>query len=165
MFMKVTILSDMYQEFDGVTYKFQGRYFEKAGRRLHREVWKYHNGAIPHGYHIHHIDHDKTNNQIDNLECVSASKHLSQHWTDEKKVWASKNVVEKAMPAAKEWHKTEDGRVWHRKHAVEMWKHIPTYKMNCTICGNEYKTRRPAISKYCGDVCRARAFRARHSKA
>ena len=31
-------------------------------KRLHRCVWEYYNGEIPKGYHIHHKDNDKSNN-------------------------------------------------------------------------------------------------------
>ena len=30
-------------------------------KRLHRYVWELHYGEIPEGYHIHHIDFDKSN--------------------------------------------------------------------------------------------------------
>ena len=39
------------------------KYFRKPGGcftgqdgYLHRDIWKYHNGEIPSGYHIHHKD-------------------------------------------------------------------------------------------------------------
>ena len=35
--------------------------------RMHRYVWRYYYGEIPDGYHIHHIDHNKANNDIHNL--------------------------------------------------------------------------------------------------
>jgi len=42
---------------------------------LHRVVWMHHHGAIPDGWQIHHRDHDKTNNTIANLECLTADEH------------------------------------------------------------------------------------------
>ena len=38
-------------------------------KRLHRYVWELHYGEIPEGYHIHHIDFDKSNNDISNFYC------------------------------------------------------------------------------------------------
>ena len=35
--------------------------------------------SIPKGYHIHHKDHDLTNNDIDNLECLTAAEHRRHH--------------------------------------------------------------------------------------
>lgn len=37
----------------------------------HRFVWECFNGLIPDGKCIHHIDHDKQNNSLDNLQLVT----------------------------------------------------------------------------------------------
>lgn len=42
----------------------------------HRIVWFMHNGEIPKGFDIDHIDHDRTNNKIENLRLVSRSDNL-----------------------------------------------------------------------------------------
>lgn len=42
---------------------------------LHRIIYEYFIGNIPKGYHIHHIDGNKQNNNIDNLQCISPSEH------------------------------------------------------------------------------------------
>jgi len=41
----------------------------------HRVVWEYFNGQIPSGLHIDHVDHDRTNNKIENLRCVSQAEN------------------------------------------------------------------------------------------
>lgn len=41
-----------------------------------RIVWFMHNGEIPKGFDIDHIDHDRINNNIDNLRIVSRSDNL-----------------------------------------------------------------------------------------
>ena len=46
---------------------------------LHRYVWEKHNGIIPLGFDIHHIDWNKTNNDISNLELISHSEHASKY--------------------------------------------------------------------------------------
>lgn len=40
---------------------------------IHRIVWVYHNGAVPDGMEIDHIDGDILNNRIENLRVVSRS--------------------------------------------------------------------------------------------
>lgn len=46
---------------------------------LHRRMWETHRGPIPDGFHIHHIDHDKQNNQIDNLDAMHGEVHAAYH--------------------------------------------------------------------------------------
>jgi len=45
----------------------------------HRKVWFDAHGDIPPGHHIHHKDHDKMNNVVENLERLTASEHQAQH--------------------------------------------------------------------------------------
>lgn len=42
---------------------------------LHRRIWEDHFGDIPDGYDIHHLDECKTNNVIDNFECLPKAEH------------------------------------------------------------------------------------------
>lgn len=80
--------------FDGLSFRRNKRtgYFlnAKTHKRLHVYVWEYYNGCeVPKGYHIHHKDHDKNNNEIENLALLSASEHASLHgnsWSEERKV-------------------------------------------------------------------------------
>lgn len=46
----------------------------------YRKIWKeYNNMVIPNGYHIHHIDGDRSNNTPENLICVSPEEHFNIH--------------------------------------------------------------------------------------
>jgi hypothetical protein len=46
---------------------------------LHRYVWEKEKGNIPVGYEIHHIDGDKSNNNLNNLECLSKADHTRKY--------------------------------------------------------------------------------------
>lgn len=46
--------------------------------RAHRFVWFYFNGDVPEGMCINHKDGVKTNNSLDNLECVTFQENI-QH--------------------------------------------------------------------------------------
>ena len=46
---------------------------------VHRLIYIYHYGTIPEGYHIDHIDHDRSNNCIENLRAVPARENLGKH--------------------------------------------------------------------------------------
>ena len=56
---------------------------EKEGnskKYLHRLIWEDHYGKkVPHGYSIHHINLDKTDNRIQNLQCVERGAHTGFH--------------------------------------------------------------------------------------
>lgn len=47
--------------------------------KLHRVIWETANGEIPKGYDIHHIDENRQNNSISNLELIPFSTHRSKH--------------------------------------------------------------------------------------
>lgn len=53
---------------------------------VHRLVWEQHNGAIPHGYIIHHINRNKLDNRIENLACVTYKEHNMLHAKD-RRIW------------------------------------------------------------------------------
>jgi len=71
-----------YQFFNGekFTLRNTGYYGRTKGNRtlMHIVVWKYHNGNIPKEHDLHHKNHDKTDNRIDNLELYSKSEHASK---------------------------------------------------------------------------------------
>jgi hypothetical protein len=58
---------------------------------LHNYLWLKANGlwdkgqtTTPEGFNIHHKDFDPFNNEIDNLELITASEHSSLHWNRER---------------------------------------------------------------------------------
>lgn len=46
----------------------------------YRSIWESHYGAIPKNYDIHHIDGNRSNNDISNLKCVSLEEHYDIHY-------------------------------------------------------------------------------------
>jgi hypothetical protein len=71
------------QIFNGVRYFLGGKgyYANKKQEivRMNRAVWTYFNGPIPDGYIIHHKDHDKSNNEPNNLELMEELEHTIMH--------------------------------------------------------------------------------------
>lgn len=163
--MKVDIISEKKQYFNGKHYWKQKRtgYYVNANmspHSLHRQVWIYHNGEIPKGLVIDHIDRDKNNNQIDNLRLVSSSennKNVSEQEKQRRIEWMSK-----IRPLTKEWHKSEEGREWHRKHGVEAYKRRTPEKKICAHCGKVFETTACRDSaRFCGQNCKMKARRRR----
>ena len=105
-----------------------------GNKRLHRYVWEKYNGTISDGYHVHHKDHDKANNSIDNLELLSASEHSRLHGielTEDQREWRRNNVVNNAVPAAKAWHSTDEGKEWHKELGRISWEKRKPQKYVC----------------------------------
>ena len=130
-------------------------------KRLHICVWEAENGEVPKGYHVHHADHDKTNNEISNLVLLTASEHLKLHgesWTDERKQQAAANLIEKAIPKAVEWHKSEAGRAWHAEHASKLAEEWEYRTYTCSNCGKEFQSRKIQKNQtngFCSNRCKS----------
>lgn len=131
--------------------------------RLHVYIWQKFNGPIPKGFHVHHKDENKENNDISNLELKSAHNHLSDH-LKEKSDWSRENLNTTARPKAIEWHKSEAAKEFHTQHYEDHVRDIwmqPVTK-TCEICGKEYTTThaKASTSRFCSNNCKA-TFRRR----
>ena len=80
---------------------------------LHRDKWKAQHGEIPEGHLIHHKDSDPSNNEIENLECISSATHSQRHPHSEEYLIQNKKHLARIRLLAKAWHQTEEGRAWH----------------------------------------------------
>lgn len=65
------------------TMRNHGYYGATDGDRglLHRHIWEAEKGVIPAGWDIHHLDEDKTNNTIENFECLPKVEHTRLYST------------------------------------------------------------------------------------
>lgn len=132
--------------------------YQGKRERLHRYVWRYFNGPIPNGFHIHHADEDKGHNDIENLRCIPGTLHTRHHANE----YAANNYQEilenldkNVRPKACEWHKSDAGRAWHKEHyAMSIGKAEPVLH-KCQVCGKEYFSKKKVQSKFCGNNCRA----------
>ena len=65
-----------------------GNMSKKHKKNPYRKIYESYHGKIPRGYHVHHIDGDPTNNDIENLIAVTPEEHATIHKNDFVK-WAS----------------------------------------------------------------------------
>lgn len=153
----VVVISNTIQEFLGERFYLCGNYFQHKGKRLHRAVWEYSNGEIPKGYHVHHKDADRTNNNLDNLELIKGTEHINMHARTEQRRENGKRAIRLAIEKAPEWHHSEDGKKWHSSHAKEYWNNAPENTYQCSYCGKEYQTKavRHVGNHFCCNNCRA----------
>lgn len=71
------------------------------GKLLHRLIYEKYYGEIPEDCHIHHKDGNRSNNLINNLECLNKSKHLSLHMKDKPKSLEHRNKMSKLRKGRK----------------------------------------------------------------
>jgi hypothetical protein len=128
--------------------------------RLHVYVWRKERGEIPDGYHVHHIDHDKRNNDIDNLACIPGRQHVSMHGKERAETDGEamrKNLIENAIPKAKKWHASAEGRAWHSEHAKIIIEEMNEKTYTCQQCGKEYSRLPLGSNKFCSNACKTKA--------
>lgn len=155
-------MSDKFQYFNGIKFTRDdktGYYLNSTIRmRIHRYVWEFYNGPIPDGYCVHHIDHDKGNNNIENLSLMKRDDHTSMHGYERAETSYDemiRNLDENARPKASEWHGSKAGIEWHSKHGKEVAESLVPQICKCNQCGKEYLNKRPWLSKFCSNACKS----------
>ena len=146
------------QDYAGVSHSLCGRYFQHKGERLHRRVWMDAHGPIPDGYHIHHVNHDRTDNRLANLELREAGDHIAHHGRI--LTPARLESLRRVAPALQEGNArmTTEQRA---DAARRGWERVESHAVACEVCGREFHTAFPSRARFCGGTCRARARRAR----
>ena len=147
------------QYFNGIKFTLDEHtgYYKHITTFMHRYVWEHYNGKIPEGCEIHHKDLNRNNNDISNLECLSKSEHKKLHadlLTDEQREWRRNNLNNTARPKAIEWHKSEEGKEWH-KLQYERTKDAlhRQYEKTCINCGKVFLGK--IKTKYCSNACKS----------
>jgi hypothetical protein len=151
--MVVTVISRTIQEYRGERYYLCGKYFQRAGRRLHVAVWEDQNGRkVPDGHDVHHRDHDRSHNQPGNLEAKPRGKHISDH-----QLGHERGIPPKATAAAARWHGTDEGLAWHHRH-YEAHKHLLHRQddFKCDQCGAAFTAADNGQNRFCSNGCKTK---------
>ena len=118
-------------------WKCGGTYHQEL---LHHAVWKTHNGDIPKGKVIHHIDGNPLNNDISNLMAVTISEHAILH--DKLKGFQTKENAEKVWYSKENWKE-------RRKKAIE---NLQKETRVCKHCGREFVATN-VHQRFCSKQC------------
>src|SRR3990167_454064 len=149
------------QSFNGDNYSKTGRgkYWYKTRWQdrsaMHRDVWEFHNGPLPEKYEVHHSDHNPDNNDILNLVALPKPIHASYHGR------LNTRVPREAIAKAPEWHRSPEGREWHRKHGRAIYATRKLVQFVCQQCGKQFESRARGNVRFCHPNCKASALRAR----
>ena len=69
-----------------------------------------------------------------------------------------RNLIEKAVPRSKAWHRSDEGREWHREHGIECFRDREPMEYVCTNCGKTFESKKrysDGQNRFCGNNCRA----------
>lgn len=151
--MDLKVISSTIQEYKGERYYLCGRYFQRNGRRLHVVVWSDQNGRKPpKGYHVHHKDEDRSNNQPGNLDLLKQGEHMSHHGKGH-----GRAPVDLALDEAAKWHASDAGREWHRQHHAAMaHKLYRQAEFTCEQCGTVFVTQVTGANRFCSNGCKTK---------
>jgi hypothetical protein len=120
----------------------------------HRLVWEQARGPIPKGYEIHHIDENRSNNDLSNLECLSHREHRNRHApkhrgrsTPSKKRYAATcSICGLPMVLKALRKKPPKCQRCHRRLADQNRKNLRV----CAFCGATFQSRR---GNFCSQRC------------
>lgn len=146
-------------------YKFcrddvSGYYRNSTIQRLaHRYSYEISVGPIPAGYHVHHKDEDKSNNDPSNLEALPAGEHMSLHakinYANEDFYNAAIRNLDEIRPLASKWHGSKEGREWHKEHAIEVAANVKPKLFDCPNCGKEFWNKPQGPVTFCSNNCKS----------
>lgn len=124
--------------------------------RAHVWVWKHHHNLVPKGWHVHHKDGDKSNNEIKNLTIMSVSAHVTHHLDEHpERRSRAKEMADKYRHLTKEWHASKEGIEWHRAHGLMTWVKRKSFKIICKVCGSETETK-TYHQEFCSNSCKSK---------
>lgn len=158
------------QEFGGRTFYrkppgyYKTDYAQFGTCYMHRYVWECTHGPIPPGFDVHHVDRNRANNAISNLELLPTAEHHRLHMREHEAAHPGwwKPGLEKAREAAKAWHASPEGLEWHRQHGRAVAAAAPApVESVCTHCGGTYLSHANRRKRgFCSPSCQGMARKA-----
>ena len=111
------------------TIRYDGYYYCTTNDTLslHKHNWIKKNGEIPECYQLHHKDHNKLNNEPENLELLTVSEHAKLHSEIYNGAPNNKKVI--CINNAETYHSSEDAERKNRINKRQLGYKIKTGKL------------------------------------
>ena len=155
---RAIVIDDRHQKFEGKSYRTNnsGHFIGAMGALLHRKVWESFFGEIPNGFVVHHIDGNKANNDITNLQLMSRTEHSRLHNSNTCRLPKKIFVCEMC---GREYEAVGNGknRFCSASCTQKHYKLKHPKRKICPFCGAEFVTRH-SKTKYCSATCASRAY-------
>ncbi len=167
---RVRFMGIVYRRYPGSRRASDRSYFRagigdvRKGRSyLHRDLWVAVHGGIPDGFEVDHKDGDTLNNIADNLQLLTSSEHGKKHGGESsergRKRFATMDPSKRADMLAKaaEWHRSEQGKEWHRQHGRTVAESVPMVPSRCEQCERDFtvKQNRASVTRFCSNNCKS----------
>lgn len=134
---------------------------QRGYTRLHTDIWRHHNGDVPDGYHVHHVDGDHNNNDPSNLEAIPEEEHQAHHAGERIESGAYSTPdrlahLERIRPMAAAWHSSPEGFAQHSANGRKSWAERAEAQYACEHCGAEYWTKSiNGNERFCSNSCKS----------
>lgn len=140
-------VDDTHQKFLGFIYRAEPKGHFVRSQFVHRDVWQYYHGDIPEGdYEIHHIDHNKANNDIANLQLLTRTEHGCLHTKH------IRNPDKKCPVCGKIFHPRPASQKYCSQSCYHGYVTQQSYERICPCCGKTFKARH-IYNIYCSKAC------------
>lgn len=154
---RVTVIDDEHQEFLGKIYikRPRGGHYFCGSHSIHRDVWCWYYGEIPKDYVIHHIDGNKSNNNLANLQLMSNAAHTALHFS--RKTLAVCEICGRTFLTSQNKPRTTcSAKCYDKKRYNAGLSKNPNRAFEqrvCAICGKKFTVRKDAATKTCSQHC------------
>ena len=150
---KVEVIDEKTQKFNGFVYHIKKDGHFHGHISIQRAVYSYYFGEIESGYNVHHIDNDKTNNDISNFLLLTNAEHQRIHFTQNTGHFALEKFV--CVNCGKDFvaYGGRNNRFCSDKCKGEYKRQNHQETRTCAYCGKEFSVEEWSTVKCCSNSC------------